>query len=350
MEIAKQFVDLAKKGAEEGWSAEKIAKKSQKLFESMYGDTDTQIDTKEIKTRMSRFGETIYNNVSEALSKSKETDIIVMAGGLYKIFSSREECNKYLLNVWDVRPSRCKEEKPDVIPPWIEHFQIIPSDKTQHFVIVCTDTEKAELDQLKIRLIQHFKQLKKENIICVPLAENEVGVVLESMHGTLGDSHLQLSQFIKSISDKELRQKISCLEAKRDEVTEKTYVDMPIIREILKDDYTRQELVGPSQIVYINIYNNSNNTTNTTNIGLPKIDPKKDSKRKLKKWIRKNPPEKTTVAKYHILVIKAGFDIDTTKLDKIMKSMNYEKKRYTSGIRWILSESDSDESDPDGHR
>ena len=50
MEIAKQFVEIGETGAKEGWSAEKIARKLRKLFESMYGDTDTQIDTKEIKT------------------------------------------------------------------------------------------------------------------------------------------------------------------------------------------------------------------------------------------------------------------------------------------------------------
>ena len=344
MDIAKQFVQLAKIGVEEEWSVQELAKKIEKLFESVYGTADVQKDTKVIRTKMSRFGETIYNNVSEALGKSKETDIIVMAGGLYKIFNSRKECNEYLLNVWDIRPSSCKDDGSAPIAPWIEHFEVMPAEKIQHFIVVCTDTEKEELDQIKTELIRHFKQLKKDSITCIPLSENEVGVVLESMHGTLGESHFQLSQFIKGISDKELRDKVSCMEAKRDEVTEKSFIYMPIIREILKDDYTREALSGPSKIVYINLTNNnisnvsgSFNTTNTSGT--------KSEKSKLKKWIRKHPPDKETVTKYHAKITKAKFDITMNKLNRLMIRMGYEKKRYKTGLRWIISDSDSDSSD-----
>jgi hypothetical protein len=323
MDLADRILKLIESGEEKDWDSDRTLKKIKKLYESERGSCKEHLNIKKFITLPEYKGD-IYQNVSEALKVSTKGDIIVLAGGIYKIFKTYKDYIEYLKFVWD------KWEK------WIPHFQIVPSDEIQNFVIICDGAVSEDINTIKQQLLNHFKSLQLDHIKCVKMNEEEVAIIMKSLYGTYGECDFQLKRFIKSVVDEELRAKLSRRPVICDDATGKLYSKVPILRNV-DDDIDC--LASHAVSVTINIIGD-HNTVNTT-----VEQPKKTKRDQYIQWINENPPKKNIMTKYYNLFLKENdSDYSPAKFSALMEKLNYQKTKIAKGLIWVKKDDEEDDS------
>ncbi len=305
MELANKLLDLIKNERYTEWPRKKLIEKADE-FKRNYENKILVKENMELDGR----ARTIYPTVSEALKNSRDDDTIVTACGLYKVFTTYQDYLRYLTSIYDID----KLGKIDAIP----HFQIIPSDEIQNFVIVCKDADVNDIQDVVDELILKFKKLQPEHIKCVPVNDESIYIVLKSLYDTYTEARFQIRKFIESVQLGELKTRLGTLELKFDDTSKNHYVEMPI-RVVISVPYDMCKDVGPE--MHTNITHDL--ITEDTEIDTPE------------KWIEANPPKNRTLrVHYNNFIEETKSKMVFHKFNTIMEKEGYERKKVVKGIIW----------------
>lgn len=340
--ILDEILLLAQEAKANDWSIDKLTKKMVKLYEREKGAIADQPNRKIVVKRMQHFGgEGIFRNISEVLQKSKKGDIIVMACGVYKIFETYDSYHQYMVSLWD---------KDD-----ISHFQIIPSDEIQNFVIICDNDDPDHLNVIRTKLIAHFKGIQKDHVVFIPLDEDKICIVVKSLSGTYHHGRERMEDFISGIDDASVRKSVQCPATQLDRKVDKSYLMMQLVKKIIEVSKSpscaagiqfKEVEVDKCEPVSITINIIQQIGDHNTNYAACKIEKKQTRREKYIQWIEDNPPRQRTVTQhYNKFVIDNGDKYSSAQFSSLMEEMNYIKAKKQKGTIWIKSEESDEEVD-----
>ena len=299
MELANKLLDLIRNERYASWPRQKLIEKADEFKQNH----ENKIL---IKKKMEKENaKPIYTTVSDALKNSKDSDIIVTACGLYKVFATYKDYLRYITSVSD------KFGKIDSIP----HFQIIPDGTVQNLVICYAGLDAEVLQDIIDKLLVKFEGLRSEHIRCFP-ANEYVFIVLTNMCGSFSKNHHKILNFI----DDNRQIKLICLQMIFDQETQKSYIRIPIrLVECVSGDMCK--VTDPKN--HINI------TNVKSLLKKPEIESPED-------WIRQNSPMDKSLSKYYKKFIKStGCDMSRRKFHELVEKRGYSRKKTNSGFVWV---------------